>query len=105
VAITKYIHGLENGELPTSSLFSGTVFYAGPTGLQIAQIPWDHEASYRLPVQTWKQMMDLYYPDTAWLCLKREMFERLYQFKSRHGIATWEQTLERMLGLTAEVKS
>ena len=105
VAITKYIYGLENGEVPTSLLFSGTIFYAGAAGLQVTQIPWDREASYRLPVRVWKEMMDLYYPDTAWLCLRRDVFERLYEFKSRYGIPTWEQTLERMLGLTAEVKS
>jgi Family of unknown function (DUF6084) len=105
VAITKYIYGLENGDLPTSLLFSGTVFHAGHLGLQVAQIPWDREATYRLPVRLWKEMMDLYYPDTAWLCLRRDIFERLYEFKARHGIPTWEQTLERMLGLTAEVKS
>ena len=105
VAVTKYIYGLENGELPISFLFSGTVFHAGRVGLQIAQIPWDREASYRLPVRAWKEMMDLYYPNTAWVCLRREVFERLYDYKSRHGIPTWEQALERMLGLTAEVRS
>lgn len=101
VAVTKYIYGLENGELPTSLLFSGTVFYAGPRGLQVAQIPWDREAAYRLPVRVWKEMMDRYYPDTAWLCLRRDIFERLYEFKSRHGNPTWEQAFERMLGITA----
>jgi hypothetical protein len=105
VAVTKYIYGLENGELPTSLLFSGTVFNAGRMGLQVAQIPWDREASYRVPLRVWKEMMDLHYPHTAWLCLRRDVFERLYEFKARHGIPTWEQTLERMLGLTAEVKS
>ena len=105
VAVTKYIYGLENGELPTSLLFSGTVFYAGATGLQIAQIPWDREASYRLPVRLWKEMMDQYYPETAWLCVHREIFERLYEFKAQHGLLTWEQTLDRLLGCIAEVKS
>lgn len=104
VAITKYIHGLQEGELPVALLFSGTIFHAGRMGLQVAQIPWDRQASYRLPVRVWKRMMDLYYPDTAWICLKREAFERLYEFKSRHGIPSWEQTIERMLGLTAGVK-
>ncbi len=97
VAITKYIHGLDDGEVPTSLLFSGIVFYAGRAGLQVEQIPWDREASYRLPVQVWKEMMDLYYPDTAWICLRREIFERLYEFKARHGLTTWEQALERLL--------
>jgi hypothetical protein len=105
VAVTKYIYGLENGDLPTSLLFSGTVFYAGGVGLQVAQIPWDREASYRLPVRAWKDMMDLYYPNTAWISLRRDVFERLYEFKSRYGIPTWEQTIERMLGVAAEVKS
>jgi uncharacterized protein DUF6084 len=104
VAVTKYIYGLDNGELPTTLLFSGTVFHLGRAGMQIAKIPWDREASYRVPVRVWKDMMDLYYPNTAWIALRRDVFERLYEFKSRHGIPTWEQTLERMLGLTAEVK-
>lgn len=105
VAITKYIYGLENGEIPTTLLFSGTVFYAGTVGLQVTQIPWEKEASHRLPMRVWKDMMDLYYPNTAWISLRRDVFERLYEFKSRHGIATWEQTLERMLGVSAEAKS
>jgi hypothetical protein len=104
VATTKYIHGLDNGEIPVLALFAGTVFYAGGVGLQIAQIPWEKEASYKLPVRIWKEMMDLYYPNTAWIALRRDVFERLYEFKARNGIASWEQTLERMLGSTAEVK-
>jgi uncharacterized protein DUF6084 len=104
VAVTKYIYGLEKGELPISFLFSGTVFYAGTVGLQVAQIPWDREAAYRLPVRVWKEMMDRFYPNTAWIALRRDVFDRLYEFKSRHGLATWEQALERMMGLTAGVK-
>ncbi|MFY9977205.1 MAG: DUF6084 family protein [Candidatus Sulfotelmatobacter sp.] len=104
VAITKYIYGLEDGELPTSLLFSGTVFYAGRAGMQIAQIPWDREASYRLPVRIWKEMMDLYYPHTAWISLRREVFEKLDEFRASQGISSWEQALERLLA-AAEVKS
>lgn len=105
VATTKYIYNLDDGEIPTTLLFSGTVFHRGRAGLQIAQVPWDRDASYRLPVQLWKQMMDIYYPHTAWLCLQRDVFEKLYTFKSQHGIPTWEQTIERVLGLAEEVKS
>lgn len=104
VAVTKYIYGLDDGEIPTSLLFSGTVFHAGRVGLQIAQIPWDREASYRLPVRLWKEMMDIYYPHTAWLCLQRDVFEKLYDFKAQHGLPTWEQTIERMLSLAMEVR-
>lgn len=105
VAVTKYSYGLESGEIPTSMLFSGTVFHAGRMGLQIAQIPWDRDASYRLPVRVWKEMMDSYYPGTAWLCLRRETFDRLREYKARHGSHTWEQAFERLLGVPAAVRS
>jgi hypothetical protein len=74
-------------------------------GLQVAQIPWDREAGYRLPMRVWKEMMDVFYPNSAWIALRRDVFDRLYEFRSRHGFATWEQALERLMGLTAGVKS
>jgi hypothetical protein len=98
VAATKYFHGLEDGDVPLCFLFSGTVFYADDGGvLQVAPIPWDREARFRLPVKSWHEMMDIYYPNSAWLCLRRDVFERLYEYKVAHGIPTWEQALERML--------
>jgi hypothetical protein len=42
-------------------------------------------------------MMDLYYPNTAWLCLNRDIFERLYRYKVRLGTPTWEEVLENLL--------
>ncbi len=105
VAMTKYIYGLESGDLPVSFLFSGTIFHPGSVGLQIAQIPWDREARYQLPVQVWKELMNLHYSNSAWLCLPRDIFDQLYDFKSRHGIPSWEQAFERLLGVTAGAKS
>jgi hypothetical protein len=98
VAATKYFHGLAEGDVPLCFLFSGTVFYADGNGaLQVAPIPWDKEARFRLPIESWHEMMDIYYPNTAWLCLRRDVFERLYQYKVEHGIPTWEQALENIL--------
>jgi uncharacterized protein DUF6084 len=98
VAATKYFAGLTDGEVPLNLLFSGTVFYAtGEGALQVAQIPWDKEARYRLPVAAWKQMMDIYYPNSAWLALRRDVFNRLYRYKVQRGIPTFEQALESLL--------
>ncbi len=98
VAATKYFHGLEDGEVPLCLMFSGTVFYAGESGaLQVAPISWDKETRFRLPVNVWKEMMDLYYPNTAWLTLRRDVFERLQQYKMEHAIPGWEQLLEHLL--------
>lgn len=103
VAATKYFYALENGELPLSLLFSGTVFHELPdAGLQVEQIPWEKEASFKLAVAVWKGMMELHYPNSAWLCLRRDVFDRLYDYKSRQHLPTWEQALERLLPPPAE---
>ena len=105
VAATKYFHGLSDGDVPLSFLFSGTVFYADSTGaLQVAPIPWDKEARFRLPIKSWQEMMDIYYPNSAWLCLRRDVFERLYQYKVANGIPTWEQALESIMPALETVK-
>jgi hypothetical protein len=96
VAVTKYFDALDNGEVPLTLLFSGTVFYENGA-LQAAPIPWDREASYRLPVSVWRDMMEHYYPNSAWLCLRKDVFDRLYEYKRRRALATWEQALESLL--------
>jgi hypothetical protein len=103
VAATKYFHGVTGGDLPLCFQFSGTVFYQGADGpLQIAPISWDKEAKYRLSVKVWKDLIDLYYPNSAWLALRKDVFERLYQFKVREGIPTWEEAIERALAALPE---
>jgi len=98
VAATKYFDGLMDGDIPLCLLFSGTVFYEAEDGaLHIAQIPWRNEARFRLPVELWKRLMDHYYPNSAWLNLRRDVFDRLHQFKRQRGIATWEQAVEELL--------
>jgi hypothetical protein len=98
VAATKYFQGLGDGDVPLCLMFSGTVFYSDRAGaLQVAPISWNREARFSMPVKVWHDMMESYYPGTAWLCLRRDVFERLYDYKVRNGIPTWEDALERML--------
>lgn len=99
VAATKYFYALETGEVPLTLLFSGSIFYEDPWGgLQIDRIHWDKEVSCRLPVGMWREMMAHYYPNSVWLVVRQDVFDRLYQYKRHQGLATWEQTLERLLG-------
>ncbi len=44
-------------------------------------------------------MMDHYYPNSAWLRLRRDAFERLHAYKRSHGLATWEEAIESLLPL------
>jgi hypothetical protein len=106
VAATKYFEGLADGDIPLHILFSGTVFYATQDSqLQVAPISWEQETRFTLPLKIWREMMDIYYPNNAWLSLRRDVFDRLYLYKVQHGIPTWEQALERMLAVEELVKS
>jgi hypothetical protein len=103
IATTKYFNGLTDGEIPVCLMFSGSVFYAGPgEALQVAPISWEKETKFRFPLSVWKGMMDAYYPNTAWLCLRRDAFEELLRFKVDRGIPTWEQAIETLLALSTE---
>jgi Family of unknown function (DUF6084) len=98
IAAAKYFHALGDGEVPLELLFSGTVFYAGDNGLlRTAQIPWDCEARFRLPVAVWKQALENRFPNSAWLRVDRAVFDRLLAYKARRTLPTWESALEELL--------
>jgi hypothetical protein len=106
IAATKYFGGLKEGDVPLLFLFSGTVFYAAPDSpLQVAPISWEQEAHYKLPVKIWRDMMDSYYPNTVWINMHKDVFERLYRYKMQRGLLNWEQALERLLAEEVEVHS
>lgn len=103
LAATKYFDALEEDGMPLCFLFSGTIFHqTADEVLQVAQISWEKEAFFRLPAATWRGMMDLYYPNSAWLCLRKDVFDALHHYRSRRGFSTWEQALERLLAAAEE---
>ena len=98
VAATKYFHALGDGEVPLEFLFSGTVFYLGDGGaLRTAQVPWESEARFRLPVSTWKLAIENHFPGSAWLRVHKDVFDRLAAYKGRRTLPTWEATIEDLL--------
>ncbi len=105
VAATKYFYALEDGEVPLLFLFSGTIFYQDADDrLQIQQVSWNKECVWRMPIAVWKEMMDHHYPNTAWLSLERDLFERLYAFRRREGLASWEAAIEALLSQNDEAR-
>lgn len=101
IAATKYFYALEEGDVPLLFLFSGTIFYrADNDRLQVQQISWNKESVYRMPIDTWRELMDYHYPNSAWISFDRAMFDRLHEFKTREGLASWEQVMERLLDKT-----
>jgi hypothetical protein len=98
VSAAKYFYALDEGDVPLLFLFSGTVFYSTQDGrLQVQRISHEKECSWRMPARLWRDLMDHHWPNTAWITLHRDVFDRLCEFKRRNGLPTWEQTLERLL--------
>jgi hypothetical protein len=98
VSAAHYLNALSDGDVPLEFLFSGSVFYAGPGGmLQTARISWEEEADFRMPLSLWREAMDRHFPQTAWIRLGRESFERLCAFRSREALPSWDATVEVLL--------
>ncbi len=94
---SRYLHAVGEGTVPLAFLFSGTVFTKGTTGFGVQQVPWDCEADYQLPVSVWQQVMDFYFPNTGWIRLDHDVLGSLADYKSRHGLTTWEETVQALL--------
>lgn len=106
VAANKYFYGLNAGSVAINAMLSGTVFFLGDGGrVQIAQIPWDREARFQLPIDIWKAAVDAHYPETAWLRLPRDVFDRLYRYKVAHRIPFWARLIEQLLDQAEETEA
>lgn len=97
VAGTPYLRALQDGEVPLVFLFSGTVFTRGATGFAVAQVPWDREASYRLPVAVWRALMAEHFPGTEWLRVRRDTVDALGRYKHARGLTTWDDVVNALL--------
>jgi uncharacterized protein DUF6084 len=98
IAAAKYFNALDGGDVSLLFLFSGAVFYeAADSRLQVERISWNKECVFQMPVSVWRAMMDQHYPNSAWIYLRRDVFERLVEYKREQGLPTWEQTFERLL--------
>ncbi|GLZ44149.1 hypothetical protein Acsp06_03340 [Actinomycetospora sp. NBRC 106375] len=97
IASTRYLRGLDAGEIPLLLLFSGTVFYDGGTGVQVGLVPWSSEAAFRLPVAVWTAMMTAHYGGTTWLPLPARTFDALAAWRAARALPSWEQTVDALL--------
>jgi hypothetical protein len=97
VSGTRYLHALRNGEIPLLFLFSGTVFTRGSTGFSVAHVPWDAEATYRLPVAVWRDLMDATFPGGEWVRMDRETVDALAHYRHVRGLTSWDAAVTTLL--------
>ena len=104
VAASKYLHALGDGEVPLLLLFSGTVFTKGLSGFSVGQVPWHKEASYRLPVAVWREIMDRFFPGAGWIRVRRDTLDVLQRFKAVRALPTWDDALEALFKEAGEAE-
>jgi hypothetical protein len=78
-------------------LFSGTVFVATENGFSVELVPWSAEATYRMPVTVWRDLVDVHFPGSAWLRCSRQTLDALSVYKARNALPTWDATLAELL--------
>jgi hypothetical protein len=96
VASAKFFSALDDGLVPLTCQFSGTMFLAAANGFEVAPIGWDKEASFRLPIATWNEAMDSHFAGTAWIRLAHDSFDALARFKARRALPTWEAAVDAL---------
>jgi len=97
IAAHKYLAAMRDGDVPLTLLFTGTVFTQGANGMSPEFVPWSSECTYRLPIALWREAVEANFPNSAWLRLRRDVFDELYRFRTLRGLPTWEATIEALL--------
>jgi hypothetical protein len=73
------------------------VFTKGEHGFGVEQVPWDSDARFDMPVRVWRDLVDAHFPGTGWLRLDRDVIDALADYRARHGLLSWEETVSRLL--------
>jgi hypothetical protein len=97
VAAAKYFYAVDDGVVPLSFHFYGTVFYTAEDGrLQMAPVPWSSSAQFGMPVSAWKVMMAEHYPGGGWIRLEGRTLEALNARRAERGL-TFDNLIEELL--------
>jgi len=102
VAAAKYFYALEDGVVPLSFHFYGTLFYRGSDGrLQMTPVPWSSSAEFGMPIAAWRAMIDEHYPGGGWIRLGAETLAALNARRAQRGL-TFDNCLRELLDGGAE---
>jgi hypothetical protein len=106
VAAAKYFYALEDGQVPLTFHFNGSVFYrSGPPAggrLQVTPISWSNSAQYRMPVEVWRAMIAEHYPGGGWIRLHETTLATLNRRRGARGLPSFDACVRELLELEGE---
>jgi hypothetical protein len=98
LAAAKYFYSLPDGEVPLSFHFTGSVLHRGDDGqMQVVLIPWTCSAQWRMPVATWRAMMEHHYPGGAWVRLRPDTLAALRRRTASQGLPSYDACVAELL--------
>ena len=98
VAAAKYLHALDDGEIPLVLLFTGTVFTRGDApASRSSRCPGTRRRRTACRSRCGATLMDLYFPNSGWLRLRRDTLDALTRYKAERGLPTWDDAVEQLL--------
>lgn len=97
LATASYLSALREGDVPLRFLFNGTVFYESEGRLRTAQIPWEGEAMYRIPADTWHLLRKRYFGAHSWLRLDGDVANRLRAYQTAGAYPSAEAAITALL--------
>ena len=66
-------------------------------------MPWNCDTSHQMPVAVWREMVQMYYPNTGWIRLGTDVLDEIAAYRTERGLTSWEETLTQLLHSRAEV--
>jgi hypothetical protein len=93
-AAARYLSSLPGGTAPLTFNFNGTIFYAGEHDrLQVTLVPWSCFARYRLPVPTWRNLIEQRYAGSGFVRLQPDTLDLLRRRRVERGLPTFDAAI------------
>jgi hypothetical protein len=94
LAVTRYLVSLQDGTVPLTFLFSGSIFYCGEADrLQVTLVPWSCEARFRLRLATWRDLIERRYAASGFVRVRAETLAALRRRRTERGFPTFDATI------------
>lgn len=98
LATGRYLFALEAGAVPLRLLFSGMIMRRREDQSLVAEpMSWSREARFDLPVETYQDAIERYYPNQRPVLVSTETFRRMEAFQAAQALPSWEAALDRLL--------
>jgi len=98
VVASRYVSALPDGEVPLTFHFTGRILYQGPERqVQVVHLPWSTSTQYRLPVATWKAMIQHHHGESGFTLLHKDTIDSLLRYKRAQGLHSIDACLLHLL--------